>query len=109
MWKNGERERGQLRALQGPPQPGTRTGWEGSEHRSQIPGASPCSPLGLHIRIWLWHWTTGCRGGEAAAAGSGSEVVLVARSGDEGGEEEEEEEENCVWQRSCARDWGMPW
>lgn len=42
------------------------------------------------------------------AAGSGSEVVLVARSGEAGGEEEEEEE-NCVWQRSCVRDWGMPW
>lgn len=67
------------------------------------------SPLGLHIRIWLWHWTTGCRVG-AAAAGSGSEVDLVARSGEAGGEEEEEEEEeNCVWQRSCVRDWGMPW
>lgn len=68
--------------------------------------APPGSPLGLHIRIWLWHWTTGCRGAEAAAAGSGSEVVLVARSGEAGGEEEEE---NCVWQRSCVRDCGMPW
>lgn len=46
------------------------------------------SPLGLHILIWLWHWTTECRGCEAAADAdvSFSEVVLLAGSGEGGGE-----------------------
>lgn len=64
------------------------------------------SPFDLHILIWLWHWTRECSGCWAVS----SEVVLLEQLGDGGeGEGEGGLGAHCVWQRSWARDCGIPW